>query len=112
MPYITGPPPPPYLVAPSRASIINQIEYYFRYHWQQIIAASCTAVSCPFAIFISFIGFAFFIFIFILCSEANLVKDAFLRSKMDEQGWVPITLIADFPRVSCIGFNVFCFFCH
>lgn len=61
MPYITGPPPPPYLVAPSRASIINQIEYYF--------------------------------------SEANLVKDAFLRSKMDEQGWVPITLIADFPRV-------------
>jgi len=29
--------------------------------------------------------------------DINLVKDAFLRSKMDEQGWVPGTLIADFP---------------
>ncbi|TKY57611.1 La-related protein 1C [Spatholobus suberectus] len=33
-------------------------------------------------------------------SDANLVRDEFLRSKMDEQGWVPVTLIADFPRVS------------
>lgn len=32
-------------------------------------------------------------------SDANLVQDDFLRSKMDEQGWVPVTLIADFPRV-------------
>lgn len=32
-------------------------------------------------------------------SDANLVKDEFLRSKMDQQGWVPITLIASFPRV-------------
>ncbi|KAG8377963.1 hypothetical protein BUALT_Bualt08G0088500 [Buddleja alternifolia] len=32
-------------------------------------------------------------------SDENLVKDDFLRSKMDEHGWVPITLIASFPRV-------------
>ncbi|ESR48470.1 La-related protein 1C [Citrus sinensis] len=33
-------------------------------------------------------------------SDANLVKDEFLKSNMDDQGWVPITLIASFPRVS------------
>ncbi|CAN4123019.1 unnamed protein product [Withania somnifera] len=32
-------------------------------------------------------------------SDANLVKDDFLRSQMDEEGWVPIKLIANFPRV-------------
>ncbi|MCD9560050.1 hypothetical protein HAX54_018480 [Datura stramonium] len=32
-------------------------------------------------------------------SDANLVKDDFLRLKMDEEGWVPIKLIANFPRV-------------
>ncbi|KAM3304502.1 la-related protein 1C [Capsicum chacoense] len=32
-------------------------------------------------------------------SDANLVKDDFLRSNMDEEGWVPINLIANFPRV-------------
>ncbi|KAJ8762215.1 hypothetical protein K2173_007371 [Erythroxylum novogranatense] len=32
-------------------------------------------------------------------SDANLVRDEFLKSNMDEQGWVPITLIADFNRV-------------
>ncbi|KAG4389128.1 hypothetical protein GLYMA_06G022100v4 [Glycine max] len=32
-------------------------------------------------------------------SDANLVKDEYLRSNMDEQGWVPISLIASFPRV-------------
>ncbi|CAO2833757.1 unnamed protein product [Amaranthus hypochondriacus] len=63
MPYITGPPPPPFLVMSGDlcTSIIKQIEYYF--------------------------------------SDANLVKDEFLRSKMDEQGWVPIALIANFPKV-------------
>lgn len=32
-------------------------------------------------------------------SDANLVKDEFLRYKMDEHGWVPIELIANFPKV-------------
>jgi len=38
--------------------------------------------------------------LFCLCSDANLVRDEYLRSNMDEQGWVPISLIASFPRVS------------
>ncbi|KAI3696055.1 hypothetical protein L1987_79064 [Smallanthus sonchifolius] len=32
-------------------------------------------------------------------SDENLVKDMFLRSYMDDGGWVPITLIAGFQRV-------------
>ncbi|KAK7351769.1 hypothetical protein VNO77_11456 [Canavalia gladiata] len=39
-------------------------------------------------------------------SDANLVKDEFLRSNMDEQGWVPITLIASFPRVRSLTSNI------
>lgn len=38
-------------------------------------------------------------FFFVHCSDANLIKDDFLRSNMDVQGWVPISLIANFPRV-------------
>ncbi|MCD7451987.1 hypothetical protein HAX54_014597 [Datura stramonium] len=32
-------------------------------------------------------------------SKENLVKDKFLRQKMDEHGWVPVTLIAGFNKV-------------
>ncbi|CAK9143844.1 unnamed protein product [Ilex paraguariensis] len=39
-------------------------------------------------------------------SDENLVKDNFLRSKMDDHGWVPITLIASFPRVQCLTSNI------
>ncbi|KAL4575461.1 hypothetical protein LXL04_022305 [Taraxacum kok-saghyz] len=35
-------------------------------------------------------------------SEDNLVKDDFLRSNMDGEGWVSITLIAGFPRVQSL----------
>ncbi|KAK4276492.1 hypothetical protein QN277_014634 [Acacia crassicarpa] len=35
-------------------------------------------------------------------SDANLVNDEFLISKMDEQGWVPISLIANFRRVQSL----------
>ncbi|PWA38161.1 hypothetical protein CTI12_AA584760 [Artemisia annua] len=35
-------------------------------------------------------------------SDANLVKDNFLRSNMDEEGWVPIDLIANFRRVTSL----------
>lgn len=35
-------------------------------------------------------------------SNENLVKDTFLRQNMDEQGWVPITLIAGFKKVSIL----------
>ncbi|KAL0016934.1 hypothetical protein SO802_004003 [Lithocarpus litseifolius] len=39
-------------------------------------------------------------------SDANLVKDDYLRSNMDDQGWVPIALIASFPRVRSLTTNV------
>ncbi|XP_042066890.1 la-related protein 1C-like isoform X1 [Salvia splendens] len=32
-------------------------------------------------------------------SDENLLKDSYLKSKMDDNGWVPISLIAEFPRV-------------
>ncbi|KAF9068850.1 La domain-containing protein, partial [Rhodocollybia butyracea] len=32
-------------------------------------------------------------------SSQNMAQDFFLRSKMDENGWLPISLLASFPRV-------------
>ncbi|KAJ6829565.1 la-related protein 1C isoform X1 [Iris pallida] len=39
-------------------------------------------------------------------SAANLCKDLYLRKKMDEQGWVPITVIAGFNRVMQLTNNL------
>lgn len=39
-------------------------------------------------------------------SDANLVKDDFLRSNMDDQGWVSINLVASFRRVSKLTTDV------
>ncbi|XP_071705875.1 la-related protein 1C [Rutidosis leptorrhynchoides] len=39
-------------------------------------------------------------------SNENLVKDTYLRQNMDEQGWVPATLIAGFKKVSVLTDNV------
>ncbi|KAJ8772701.1 hypothetical protein K2173_027878 [Erythroxylum novogranatense] len=39
-------------------------------------------------------------------SDANLLNDEFLKSNMDEQGWVPITLIAGFNRVKNMTHDV------
>ncbi|XP_021827634.1 la-related protein 1C-like [Prunus avium] len=39
-------------------------------------------------------------------SDANLIKDDFLRSNMDAQGWVPISLIANFPRVKSLTTSI------
>lgn len=36
------------------------------------------------------------------CSNENLVKDTFLRRNMDNEGWVPVTLIAGFKKVSLV----------
>lgn len=40
--------------------------------------------------------------LFSSCSTANLCKDTYLRQKMDDQGWVPVSLIAGFNKVSCL----------
>lgn len=34
-----------------------------------------------------------------LVSTNNLCHDTYLRGRMDDQGWVPIDLIASFPMV-------------
>ncbi|QCE15597.1 lupus La protein [Vigna unguiculata] len=39
-------------------------------------------------------------------SDANLVRDEYLRSNMDEQGWVPISLIVSFPHVRSLRSNI------
>ncbi|EPS66810.1 hypothetical protein M569_07966, partial [Genlisea aurea] len=39
-------------------------------------------------------------------SDENLVKDAFLRQRMDENGWVPISLIASFHRVQNLTHDI------
>jgi hypothetical protein len=37
-----------------------------------------------------------------ICSMDNLCKDIFLRSKMDDQGFIPVSVIANFNRVSML----------
>ncbi|KAK1432409.1 hypothetical protein QVD17_09305 [Tagetes erecta] len=39
-------------------------------------------------------------------SNDNLVKDTYLRRHMDEQGWIPVNLIARFNKVSNPTYNV------
>ncbi|XP_021649855.2 la-related protein 1C isoform X2 [Hevea brasiliensis] len=39
-------------------------------------------------------------------SNENLIKDTFLRQNMDDQGWVPIKLIAGFNKVSHLTDNI------
>ncbi|XP_023766883.1 la-related protein 1C isoform X2 [Lactuca sativa] len=39
-------------------------------------------------------------------SNENLVRDIYLRQKMDDQGWVPVNIIASFKKVSILTDNV------
>ncbi|KAJ1403907.1 Winged helix-like DNA-binding domain superfamily [Sesbania bispinosa] len=39
-------------------------------------------------------------------SNENLIKDTFLRQNMDDQGWVPIKLIAGFKKVMLLTENI------
>ncbi|XAR58009.1 hypothetical protein NMG60_11026335 [Bertholletia excelsa] len=39
-------------------------------------------------------------------SNENIIKDTYLRQKMDEQGWVPIKLIAGFKKVKLLTENI------
>ncbi|KAK4849753.1 hypothetical protein QYF36_000547 [Acer negundo] len=39
-------------------------------------------------------------------SDANLIKDEYLKYNMDEQGWVPIALIAGCRRVKNLTTNI------
>ncbi|KAK9164562.1 hypothetical protein Syun_005464 [Stephania yunnanensis] len=39
-------------------------------------------------------------------SSENLCKDVFLRTQMDEQGWVPLSVVANFNRVKKLTSNI------
>lgn len=39
-------------------------------------------------------------------SEENLMKDLFIRRKMDENGYIPVTLIASFHRVRALTADI------
>ena len=39
-------------------------------------------------------------------SESNLVRDSYLRCLMDEDGWVPLVLLAGFPKVAREGLEL------
>lgn len=39
-------------------------------------------------------------------SEENLIKDCYLRRKMDDEGFIPVTLIASFHRVRALSSDV------
>ncbi|WCJ44286.1 La-related protein 1C [Euphorbia peplus] len=39
-------------------------------------------------------------------SDANLIRDEFLKSNMDDEGWVPVTLIAGFNRVKSMTHDI------
>ncbi|XP_076885673.1 la-related protein 1C-like [Bidens hawaiensis] len=81
----------PYWDTSLHGSILKQIEYYFRQVFILLLFKFCVKWD--------------FVFINGSCdsfanhSDENLVKDNFLRSHMDDEGWVPITLIAGFQRV-------------
>ena len=39
-------------------------------------------------------------------SDHNLVKDIYLRQRMDVEGWVPCAMLFDFPRVKQMCFGI------
>lgn len=80
-------------------AIVKQIDYYFRWFFNQFIVS-----TNPFCfLFFALLLFGEFLFIiwYVFDSDVNLAKkDDYLQLQMDEQGWVPISVIANFPRVS------------
>nr|XP_010933359.1 la-related protein 1C [Elaeis guineensis] len=88
--YVTTPPPPetlgglPYIAHPAAAPPPAMF--------------SPPAIDHPRAMLLKQINYYF--------SSDNLCKDIFLRRNMDEQGWVPINLIAGFNRVKQLTNNI------
>lgn len=82
--------------------IMYQIDYYFRYliMWLVSLMREWELYSVYHHLDTNFL------FIHLFCSNENLVKDTFLRQNMDEEGWVPIQLIAGFRKVSCLEWLV------
>jgi len=43
--------------------------------------------------------FVYLLIVMMCFSDSNLDQDDFLKSLMDENGWVPVSKVADFNRV-------------
>ena len=94
-----------------RAMVIKQIEYFFRCALPKVVVwLFSRAFQCFVLNLLNWSGVSFFValvFIFFLsfwCSVDNLIKDSYLRSLMDAQGWVPASIISNFNKVRVIRF--------
>lgn len=105
-----GPPALPPEKLDLKDRVIKQIEYYFRQvlFLHQVIYMFCASKTMFFAVHLGIscsISMRLDLAVFTLCvfipffSDENLQNDNYLISLMDEQGWVPIKIIADFKRV-------------
>lgn len=89
--------------------VVKQIEYYFRqvyastaiYFVLLILSCASRNVLEYFPCLDRMAVLTFRILIPFL-SDENLQNDQYLISLMDEQGWVPIKIIADFKRVKLV----------
>lgn len=63
-------------------------------------------VRCNLSNFVAFLICFYDLFSEYYFSEENLVKDLFLRRKMDADGFLPVTLIASFYRVRSLTNDV------
>lgn len=59
------------------------------------VSITSGAIKCSF----SKCGMQSFVHAIMFFSDANLERDDFLKSLMDEHGWVPVSKLADFNRV-------------
>lgn len=98
---------PPFPDPQLHVKIMNQIEYYFRYFIAFFYFLDLL-LACDILVLLG--TKQLFNFKFCFCSNENLVKDTFLRQNMDEQGWVPIKLIAGFKKVSVLQ-NLYNYIC-
>lgn len=85
--YVAGPPPDPLRGVPFVAAPIPPHAMYFPAPDLQLHSKIVNQIDYYF-------------------SNENLIKDTFLRQNMDDQGWVPIKLIAGFNKVSHLTDNV------
>jgi la-related protein 1 len=80
----------------NHAKLIKQIEFYFRWLLLESIAI-CRKNRLPLHFYWPMIRS-------LLHSKDNLCTDVFLRRQMDDQGWVDISLIAGFKKVTLTAF--------
>ncbi|XP_062209932.1 la-related protein 1B-like isoform X2 [Phragmites australis] len=117
-PYIRAPPPPPPFIsatpqaphygAPMGFPEIAPHVYYFAAHPSEGLQGLpfVPHPASPHAISIDPIQKELLAQIDYYFSDDNLCKDPFLRQNMDDQGWVPLSLIAGFRKVQNLTNNI------